>query len=668
MINVFTEQDKNRIKDRLIGNPRMLREIELRTANVRRKLYVQSSGLATWSHYFVCPLCGVRLIYDYDNNESFTCPNCSHTVSGEPYLGGWWEWILGLNCSAAYLLSLSYIATGEAEHLDVVRRVLLGYADNYKNYEVHGGIPYNKPGRFAAQVISDAHPLYSLSLAYSLSKEYFTDAEREHIENDLFRPAAKHQIDNLTPQLHNHEVVVCSSIGAIGLAIGDRELIKYATDGKYCLKYQMDNSYLSDGFWFEGALGYHYYSLTWILRFETMAKNTEYSLLSDPHYRSIIYRALTYPKNLHLGGGKAPMLNDSTAQLFGQEFMYEFGYSAFEGDEDMLALLGVCYKDISKRSESLSALIHGVDNLPKVIPKLPASNYVTREGSQLAILQNTDGHKLLFKATPYGGEHDHYDRLAMSYHPFGRNTCADFGTAGGYGSPLHYGYFKNTASHNTVAIDGENMPPCDTVVNEYLVNADGSAYLDAQTLPPENYKMLDSFTIKQWNDEAYSGVRMHRVIIWQGNYFVDIFKLSSDNALRKEWILHIDGERKTAFKGEIPDPVSKKGAQTYLSDATVYTGEISHTEYDCGDFNLSVRTLSSGCDTVFAKGPNNPASSLLSYYMLRSYDSSPVFVNVIEAYKSESCILTAEATVSSDSVTVNVVERNGKILHRTVKL
>lgn len=645
----------------------MLREIESRTANVRRKLYIQKSGLATWSHYFVCPLCGVRLIYDYDNNESFTCPNCAHTVSGEPYLGAWWEWILGLNCSSAYLLSLLYLATGKAEHLDVVRRVLLGYADNYKNYEVHGGIPYNKPGRFASQVISDAHPLYDLAMAYSLSKEYFTEHERSHIEGDLFRPAARHQIDNLTPQLHNHEVVVCSSIGAIGLAIGDEEIIRYALDGKYCMKYQLDHSYLADGFWFEGALGYHYYSLQWMMRFEMMAKNTEFSLLKDPHYRSILYKAITYPANLHLGSGKAPKLNDSNLPLTEQDLIYELAYSAF-GTDEALQLLDICYTDTHVREESVYALMYGVDKLPSDIPPLPVKSYSTTVGSGLAVVHSDGGHGLLFKATPYGGEHDHYDRLAISYYPFGTEACGDFGTASGYGSPLHYGYFKNTASHNTVVIDGENMAPSDTVVNEYVTGEDGSAYLDAQTLPPEDYKMLDSFTIKQWSDEAYRGVRMRRIILWQGSYFVDIFKLHSDNTLRKEWVLHIDGVRNNVKNDEKPDPVSKKGAQAYLRDAVISDGDSFATEYQCDDFSLSVRTLSSGADTVYAKGPANPASRLLSYHMLRTYEASPLFVNVIEAYKGESNILSAEATLNSDILTVKVVEKSGKTVLKTVKL
>ena len=41
------------------------------------------------------------------------------------------------------------------------------------------------------------------------------------IENEMFRPAAEHQKKYLTPQLYNHEVAICTSIAAIGIAIND---------------------------------------------------------------------------------------------------------------------------------------------------------------------------------------------------------------------------------------------------------------------------------------------------------------------------------------------------------------------------------------------------------------------------------------------------------------
>ena len=660
-MQIYSSEDIARIKKKMQENPAFVKKVEDETANVRRKLYIQKTGLATWSHYFSCPKCGTRLTFDYDCNEHFDCPNCGEVVSGEPYLGAWWNTILDRTTAAAFKLALLYVGIGKQEHLDVAKKILLGYADNYCNYEVHGGIPYNNPGRFASQVLSDAHPIHSLARAYGLIKDEFTEEEREHIVNDLFRPASEHQIKYLTPQLHNHEVVICGSIAAIGMAIDDKSLVEFALNTKYGIKYQIDHSYLEDNFWFEGATGYHFYSLYWFMRYEQLVKNTEYSLFADDHYRKKLLAAMLFLKNIYVGNNSTVKLNDGDGSLAGHEVIYEHAYAAL-GNEELLPYLAACYyPNISGRLTSDDALIYGVDSLPDNIPELKKENYLSTVGTHFAMLRGTEDRYLLLKALPYGGEHDHYDRLSVSFGAFGKSISEDFGTASGYGSPLHYGYFKNTASHNTVVIDGENMAPCDTVVNEYRVDAPDDIYLDAETLPPEDYKMLDSFTIKQWSDEAYRGVRMRRIISWQDKYFIDIFAIKSDNELRKEWTWHVDGKLLSPKEGRYINGISSKGAQSYIKNAYVNKGEgIVKCEYTHEEYKVDIHALADGLEMVYAEGPNNPADTSVSYLLERSYSKCPVYVNVIEAYKSESVIDKVEASVECGKVSVKVTEKSGK--------
>lgn len=666
-MQIFTSEDKARIRERMSKNPHYASLIESTTKDVRNKLYIQKTGLATWSHYFVCPKCGVRLTFDYYNNESFTCPNCHSVQSGEPYLGAWWNTILDRTTSAAFYLALGYVGAGREDMLDLSKRIILGYADNYKNYEVHGGIPYNNPGRFASQVLSDSHPIYDLATAYALIKESFTPEEREHIESDLFRPAAEHQIKYLTPQIHNHEVAICTSIAVIGLAIGDEELVKYATDTKYGLKYQIDHAYLEDNLWFECSTGYHFYSLYWFMAFERVAKNTKYSLFADPTYSDKLYRALVFIKNIYIGNGKTIKLNDGTGSIVGNGNIYEYAYTYFRTDE-LLSYLSLSYTEGNERENSFIAMIYGVDSLPEAKP-LEKVNYFSKVGSNLAMIHGTEDRHLLFKAFPYGGEHDHYDRLAISFGAFGWGACDDFGTSAGYSSPLHYGYFKNTASHNTVVIDGENMPPCDTVVNEYRVNAEDDIYLDAETLPPEDYKMLDSFTIKQWSDEAYRGVRMRRIISWHDKYFIDIFKVSSDNSLRKDYTLHIDARLVSPREGRYNNGIGTNGAQTYIKNGYFTTRKgITTFNYVSENGNLNVHTLSDGLELIMAEGPDNPANRNVAYLLERTTESSPVFVNVIEAFKDTPTVKEVCASLEGGKVTVNVTENSGKLRTLTVEL
>ena len=83
-MQIFNAEDIERIRRRIAANPEFVKSLECSTADIRRKLYIQKTGLATWSHYFSCPKCGSKLTFDYDCNEYFDCPNCGARVSGEP--------------------------------------------------------------------------------------------------------------------------------------------------------------------------------------------------------------------------------------------------------------------------------------------------------------------------------------------------------------------------------------------------------------------------------------------------------------------------------------------------------------------------------------------------------------------------------------------------------
>ena len=660
-MQMFSSEDIARIKRRISANPEFVSKVEEDTANVRRKLIIQKSGLATWGHYFTCPKCGAPLIYDYDCNDHFACSNCTEVVSGEPYIGAWWEYILDVTVESAFKLALVYVGAGKSEYLPLVKQILLGYADNYCNYEVHGGIPYNNPGRFAAQVLSDSHPIYFLARAYALVKDEFTEAEKKHIEDDLFRPAAQHQIKYLTPQIHNHEVVICGSIACIGFAIDDRSLVEYALNEKYGIKYQIEHAYLDDNLWFEGSLAYHYYSLRWFMIYEMMAKNTpEYSLFANEQYREKLFSAIKFPEKVHIGKGRVLKFNDGGGYCPGHSPVYEYAY-AYSMREDVLPFVKACYVGDERRFDTY-ALIYGVDTLPDNIPEIKQEVYLSKKGSNLAVLRGSCDNYFAFKAFPYGGEHDHYDRLSISFNAFGKPVSEDFGTSSGYGSPLHYGYFKNTASHNTVVIDGENMAPCDTVVNDYRINAPDDVYLDAETLPPEDYRMLDSFTIKQWNDEAYKGVRMRRIISWHDKYFIDVFAVKSDNELKKDWTMHIDGKLVSPKEGRYNNGISQKGAQKYIKNAYFSKGEgLVKCVYRHEDYTVNIHALADGLEMIYAEGPNNPADTNVAYLLERSSDKCPVYVNVVETFETESVIDKVEASVKDGAVSVKVTEKSGKV-------
>ena len=658
----FTEKDTEQMKKKVAANPGFLERIERATADVRRKLYIQETAKATWGHYYLCPKHTVRLEFDYDDPIHYRCPIDGEIFTGEPYEGAWWCEVVTMNCRASYQLAVAYLLTGKEEYLEMVHRILLGYAKRYPSYEIHGGIPYNNPGKMAAQVLNDSDYLNSLARAYDLVKETFTAEEQELIERDLLLEGANHLMTYFTPQIHNHEVCINSALGIIGLVLNRPDLIERAVDGKYGLKYQLDHAVLEDGFWFEGSGGYHHYALRWFLFYEKVARYTKYRMMEDPHYRELLRKMMVYCTKILQPDLTTPKLNDGSSEGFrGKEYIYEFGYQCFPEDEEMLWCLHRTVDGTER--EDLESLLYGVENLPPM-PEFTQKNYLAPNGTCFGILYGTDHRYLLFKGLPYGGEHDHYDRLGISFHAFGKKMCADLGTAGGYGAPLHYAYFKNTATHNTVAINGENMPPANSKIHCYRENGPEDVYLDALVDWRKEQKLPDSFIIKQWSEESYKDVFMRRRIRWFGDFFIDIFTVEAPNSLPKEWILHVDGERISPLPGEqeVLGSISEKKPQCYLHDVVACRPDgMTETVYDCGDeVLLHVHTMAEGKQLLYGLGPDNPSVKDISYLMERSNETSITYVNVLEACKAgQEKIASVEVTGEGEDLCVTVSLKDG---------
>jgi hypothetical protein len=75
---------------------------------------------------------------------------------------------------------------------------------------------------------------------------------------------------------------------------------------------------------------------------------------------------------------------------------------------------------------------------------------------------------------------------------------------------------------------------------------------------------------------------------------------------------------------------------------------------------MDIYTLAENKELIFAEGPNNPASTKVSYLLERTYEPSPVFVNVIEAHRNDPIIDSVDISVKDDRVFVVVTEVSGR--------
>ena len=216
--------------------------------------------------------------------------------------------------------------------------------------------------------------------------------------------------------------------------------------------------------------------------------------------------------------------------------------------------------------------------------------------------------------------------------------------------------------HNTVVIDGKNMPPALTRVKKYQPLDDGCILLDAEVTWDGNYHLPDSFTIKAWDDEAYFGTYMRRQILWCGSYFIDVFSVKSDNRRRKEWVLHTDGELTNPSKEAKPMSPFTEGAQAKLHSLTYRKGEGAELQrYRCDGVFLDCHFLADGFTVIEGKGPNNPSVSDICYLLLRSEEPSPIYACVIEAHEGNSVIESVNIEKRGDEIAVTVKEISGKL-------
>jgi len=608
----FTEEQFSFIKSRAFDH--IIEEIKKDNHVVlSSNLLVPPDNRATWNHYYFCPDHGVRLIWDRDNNTQHRCPIDDAIFSGEPFDGAWWRWLNGLNAKACNELGLLWQLTGDVVYLQKVKAILLAYAKYYPDYEVHGGIPYNGPGKANAQTLCEANCHLDLALGYDFVKEDLNNDERSTIENRLLREGADFLMAHRSRQLHNHEMKINATVGVIGLILEDNNYIHFALETEYGFHYQLNHGLVGEGFWFEGSLHYHYYALQALISYEKLARNTPFSIRNHPKY----YQMLTFPLHFVLNTGDFPRMNDCVAgqEKITESTVYEFAYSEFDDPIFASALMSV-YKNMTR--DNMDALLYGVENLPIVAPLQPQNIHAPGCGVTL-LTDQASNNQVLFKHAPYGGEHDHYDRLGLTLIKNGLEILPDLGTCG-YGAELHYGYYKNSATHNTLVVNQHNQTPA----NPVLLNVEQQTqYTFVDTLVDWRSPIarVDSHTLEHWNSDSYQDIQFRRSIVWLGSALIEINQITNPYQQQLDLTWHTRGQLQTLLSDKVINsplvgPLSRLHhcrEQHAIAGIATFTYAVNQATH----YHQHIAQIGGDC-FLTGQAPDNPATSDLSYLLLRS--------------------------------------------------
>lgn len=566
---------------------------------VKTELLLPPRG-GNWTHWYACPEHGAPLkrgeqigqwqwkhICSVGGEELPSDPAKSSTDFDACLISG----IHDRNSKAVRDLGIAYRITGESRFAAKAREIMLAYADRYASYPLHNVQGEEKigGGKISAQTLNEATWLIPVCQGADLVWDTLSDEDRAKIAQELLLPAVKDVIIPHKMGIHNIQCWKNSAVGLVGLLLGDSELIDEAIDNPESgFRMQMQKGVMPDGSWWEGAWGYHFYTLSALWPLAEAARNCGIDLY-DNRLRAMYLAPLKFAMpNLRL-----PAFSDSAeVNLASQAATYELAYARYN-DQAFLPLIA----DADRRSEF--ALWFGAHDLPPVPERTYSSTNHPESGfGILARGKGEDATWLCLKYGPHGGGHGHPDKLGFVLCARGEVIGLDPGTVR-YGLPSYRGWYRTTIAHSTLT------------VNEQSQDATDGKCLAFGSTGGVDYVVADAGKI-------YAGVKFVRAIALLNDdciLYVDL--VGSDEAKTLDLAYHQRGKWSELPKGQ-PWNIPNKPGYSYLQDAE--SRQVS------GPMNLEI-DVRDDWKTVITCVPDTPAEMITATGVgLHNQDRVPVAI------------------------------------------
>lgn len=579
-------------------------------------------GPTAYGHDYVDPRFGTRLIYDPKRPHEHRSPIDDTYFSGEPYDGVWRAATHDRIAKAAQTLALVYALTDELRYGEAVAAILCDYAELYPRMEVKGRggsvEQFVGKGRIHVQALDEAVWVLPLARAYDLVRDQglLTADEEQHIEANLFRTAA----DLLKPQtwisLSNIHAWQNAALTTIGLLLNDDALVRYALSNWYSGFEQQLMGIRNDGLWWEGSMGYHFYTLNAFTNLLMSLIAADYPI-GDLGPIKAMFAA---PLGLLDPDLELPRINDSAAGSIVSSAtlgLYEFGYALFD-EPKFLNLLNLAYQFLGKPRDSLEALLYGPDDTRSSRPVTDLGNRgnLLYEASGLAVLRT--GHNyLLFKYGPHSGSHGHADKLTFSLRARGKTVSPDLGSPS-YGASLYSTWYKQTLAHNTVVVDGQSQR-----------NSMGGR-LDWWESDPDFAGV--AATVR----DTYPGVEHQRSVALSKNRLIIVDRLRSAQEHVYDWVYRNTGELQVANGGEGEAIELKAASAAYgnLQNLKVYESlekPATHVSWHDAGIEIPLFVASSTPHTLItAAGPAVSPADTMDMVLVRQQGSDVWYVSVFD--------------------------------------
>lgn len=481
-------------------------------------------------HNYFCPDDGARL--QRIDRHHHLCRLCSKVWSGSPWDEAAVEQEHSSYSRRTRLAAILHAVTGEEKWAAWAKQVLLFYAERYSSFVLHDifGKQGEEAGKYGARVqnqtLSEAAWLGPLAQAFTVLRlnGRLTEEKQERIAGKLFYPAI--DVINRNPRREsNWQAYHNFAMSAVAEAVQDRPLLHRAIhDPDNGFLFQMERSVGTDGFWFEGAWSYHFYTLEAQLQIVWSALGLGERLYEHDRFAAMF----RIPLQACWPDYTFPAIHDSVEiALRDHAHLFEFAFAQYGIGKELL-----------QRSErtSLYSLLFGRPLASREGKELgvSAGDGASRPAGRssvcllrkpgMAVARTGDSPAAQSVYLDYGGHgdwHGHYDKLHLMYYARGRSWLTDAGMLP-YNNPLHDAWFRQTIAHNTIVIGGRSQ------------NASNGALLIAEE---------DNGVIRLTAEvaDAYEGARIERRVTLAEGILIDICTVACDREQVIDWVVHTPG-------------------------------------------------------------------------------------------------------------------------------
>ena len=403
-----------------------------------------------WFHWYSCPKHGARLRTEGPTRH--VCPVDQEVLTGYPYDDVVISSEHNRLAAAIRILGIAYQVGGDSRHAAKAKEILLAYADKYVSYPLHNirGEAKVGGGRVGPQTLDESTWLITVVEGADCIWDTLTPAEKQKAKDSLLLPATD-VIRHHKMGIHNIQCWKNSAVGLTGLLLGEMALVEEALEGEAGYYSQLAKGVSADGPWFEGAWGYHFYTLSALLHLTEGAYHSKINL-----YGPELKRMLDAPLAMAMPDLSLPAFNDSPAvELTANAGHYVTALARYRDPRYLLLAA-------RNRRGTEAVLLHGIQEPGSAPPfELASHNFLASGNGILAGgAAANDATWLCMKYGPHGGGHGHPDKLNFVLYGLGQVIAPDPGTAN-YGVPIQAGWFRTTIAHNTLTVDEKSQQPAE---------------------------------------------------------------------------------------------------------------------------------------------------------------------------------------------------------------